>query len=1000
MKKIFLGFGLCWFISGSCCSGQSLNTGVIQAVRTKQAPVIDGNLNDECWKKAARIDTFVRMNGKPLEKQWTTVFILYDDDALYLAFECRHPEIARMKTTCTKRDQEICMDDSVEIFLDPGRTQSDYYHFMVNSKGVYYDAFGYRQGSVYNAEGNAQFPLKTSIGESAWYLEMALPYSIFSFPAEMKNTWGINFCRNMPGFAPLSQAFPTGEGFHVPGKFGVLSNIDVDFSQYCYAIENIKVEGFLTDEGKKMVQLLGTIINLTGKNQENTLVANLTSIQTSRSFFEEKNISMEPNKLVRFTLPFTSAPPDRYQVCLQIKNEKGKIVRQVWKDVSSETSCSNLILKYPSYRNALYATMKDTVIQTVFSINCNDVLIEKLLYNYTVSDDAGKTIIKKENIKPVQKSDNIISFDARNFPSGRYNLKVSLFLSGKNVSENTLEFFKYPESASEVRIDTDGTLVVGGKRFFPIGLHGVSPWTVRTGDLDAIASAGFNTISDASSDPRWLDELAKRNLKLFLYDIGIWGPWCMEKSKQYLEQGIKKVEGIRNSPVLLAYYFGDEPDIHPTWSLEGLVEGYKKMKEIDPYHPVKPVVTSPGAYYQGIYRSFTDILGIDPYLYPYYENPELNARKLISVIEKVKAAVEIGGTKQPVWVDPQIFDMRAWEQRYHKNEIFPGRMPYLKEQRYTVYRSIIEGAKGFQFWSWYHDYANPNFNPAAWEMLRALAGEMSYLHDVLVSEEKPEAVVTVAEKNISLKTLSHKNNIFIIATNDSSDKVKAHFSVKGTKTKQFFVLSENRSVNLVKDKFTDTFGLFDVHIYTDRMVPKGTLVMEKMLKDKLFAEEPKKDKDPKNLCWEGNGAKISSSHLYHSFKDSPVFAIDGDVRTCWFTRRWGFYAGPVKPEDDAWVKRLKETWKNDWLQIDFPKEVRISRIEIVSWLPKYYPDPINVLSDYEIQYLQGKEWKTLLASKGNTQEKITHKFSPITTSSIRLVVTSGLYVAEIRAYEQ
>ncbi|HOJ39842.1 MAG TPA: hypothetical protein PK644_05185, partial [bacterium] len=210
--------------------------------------------------------------------------------------------------------------------------------------------------------------------------------------------------------------------------------------------------------------------------------------------------------------------------------------------------------------------------------------------------------------------------------------------------------------------------------------------------------------------------------------------------------------------------------------------------------------------------------------------------------------------------------------------------------------------------------------------------------------------------------------------------------------------SENRYVILEKSSFTDTFEPFGVHIYTDRFLPKGTLIMEKMLKDALFAAEPKKDKDPKNLCWEGNNAKISSSWTYLSFKDSPVFAIDGDIRTCWFTRRWGFYAGPVQPDDGAWVKRLKETWKNDWLQITFPREVTIGRLEIISWLPKYYPDPVNVLSDYEVQYLQGKDWVTFLAGTGNVKERIVHKFPEIKTSCIRLVVTKGLYVAEIRAY--
>ncbi|MCX7706222.1 MAG: discoidin domain-containing protein [bacterium] len=973
---------------------------IVRAIKTHKPPVIDGDL-EELWKNAAKIDTFVTLKGKPISKQWTTVYLLYDDNALYIAFECRHPDISKMKTTCTKRDQEICLDDSVEIFIDPGRTKSDYYHFMINSNGVYYDAFGYRAGSVYNAEWNAEFPLKTKIDKNAWYLEMALPYAIFDITPETGSIWGINFCRNMPGFADsLSQAFPTIDGFHIPEKFGVILGLNVDFSKYCYTVEDLKAEGFLTADGQQVVQVKGKIHNMSGKKQENNLTINIFSTTTGKTYQEKKKIFMEPGKAMYFSIPFTGAAPDRYQVCVQIKNQTDEPLKIFWKTISSQSTVSNLILKYPSYRNAFYATMKDKVLRAILNINCDESLLKKLKYSYAVIDKDEKKLLEKEKLSPMRTSGNSIAFDTKNFPYGQYTLNVSLFLEGKKIDENHISFFRYPASPSEVRIAEDGVLVVNGKRFFPIGLHGVNPWTAKTGDLDAIASAGFNTISDTSSDETWLKELSKRNLKLFCYDFNVWEPWCIKEKEKYLEDGLKTVERLKNSPVLLAYFFGDEPEIHPNWSLEGLIKGYQKMKKIDPYHPVTPVVTSPGAYYQEIFRSFNDILGINPYLYPNYDNPDLNSRRLMGVIEKVKAAVEIGGTKQPVWVDPQIFDMRAWEQRFHPGEIFPGRMPYLKEQRYTVYRSIIEGAKGFLFWSWFHDYANPNLNPAAWEMLRALAGEMNYLHDILVSEEKPDTVVSVNNEKISTKILKHLNNVFIIAANDSPQKSTARFSLKGKNIKILNVVSENRSLTLQKNCFTDTFEPFGVHIYTDRDISKGTLIMEKMLKDPLFASEPKKDKNPKNLCWEGNGAKISSSWTYHSFKDSPVFAIDGDIRTCWFTRRWGPNAGPVREDDEIWIKRLKETWKNDWLQIDFPEEVTIGRIEMISWLPRYYPDPVNVLSDYEIQYQQGKNWTTLLKNTGNKKEKVVHTFPQIKTSSIRLIVTKGLYVAEIQAYEK
>jgi hypothetical protein len=213
------------------------------------------------------------------------------------------------------------------------------------------------------------------------------------------------------------------------------------------------------------------------------------------------------------------------------------------------------------------------------------------------------------------------------------------------------------------------------------------------------------------------------------------------------------------------------------------------------------------------------------------------------------------------------------------------------------------------------------------------------------------------------------------------------------------VISEAREVTLSENRFSDTFEPFGVHLYTTRH-PLPPLVMEKVLRDPLLSQEPKKERDPDNLAGEGNGARASSSYPYISFQDSPAFAIDGDPRTCWFTQRWGPNAGPVRPEDEDWIKNLKQTWQNDWLRVDFPRPVEVGRIEIVSWRPRYYPDPVNVLSDYEIQYLQGQEWPPLLKKQGNDQERITHTFSPVTTSGLRLIVTGGLYVAELKAYRR
>ena len=67
----------------------SLKYKIVYASRCSQPPVIDGMLDDASWNLAIPIDEFFQIEpiefGAPSEK--TLVKVLYDDQALYIAFE-------------------------------------------------------------------------------------------------------------------------------------------------------------------------------------------------------------------------------------------------------------------------------------------------------------------------------------------------------------------------------------------------------------------------------------------------------------------------------------------------------------------------------------------------------------------------------------------------------------------------------------------------------------------------------------------------------------------------------------------------------------------------------------------------------------------------------------------------------------------------------------------------------------------------------------------------
>src|SRR4029453_8598274 len=92
----------------------------LRATRLSTPPVIDGALDDEAWT-GAPLPTDKWLSYNPLHgdsvAQQTSVWVGYDNDALYFAFRCDDPEPSRIKTSITRRDN-IWSDDWVGLSLD------------------------------------------------------------------------------------------------------------------------------------------------------------------------------------------------------------------------------------------------------------------------------------------------------------------------------------------------------------------------------------------------------------------------------------------------------------------------------------------------------------------------------------------------------------------------------------------------------------------------------------------------------------------------------------------------------------------------------------------------------------------------------------------------------------------------------------------------------------------------------------------------------------------
>lgn len=192
------------FVVTVCCSfylSYSQSKTLI-AVRTLQAPQIDGKLDDEVWNQSAVANNFVQYNPifGDAASVATDVRMLYDNSAIYIgAYLYDDPK--KIRKQITARDGEGQQDvDYFSVFFDTYHDQQNGYQFLVTSANVQSDAklspsVNPKYSNYGDKAWDAVWQSKTSITNNGWIVEMRIPYLSLRFPNKDIQTWGIQFLR-------------------------------------------------------------------------------------------------------------------------------------------------------------------------------------------------------------------------------------------------------------------------------------------------------------------------------------------------------------------------------------------------------------------------------------------------------------------------------------------------------------------------------------------------------------------------------------------------------------------------------------------------------------------------------------------------------------------------------------------------------------------------------------------------------------------------------------
>ena len=232
--------------------------GGIKAVRSAQAPKIDGLLDDPAWTGVAAVDGFRMVEPRPGEdpSERTEARVLYDDHNLYIGVVCFDSEPGHISANSMAHDSggggggyggyggyghhgsSISSDDVVRVLLDQFQDKRNAYLFFVNPRGARGEGLIYAGSSSLNWDGI--WEAKSRRIDQGWSTEIRIPFKTISFRPGL-SVWGINIERTiarkqetnrLSGTTRDSNFNNPNEAAPLPGIEGIKQGLGITFRPY------------------------------------------------------------------------------------------------------------------------------------------------------------------------------------------------------------------------------------------------------------------------------------------------------------------------------------------------------------------------------------------------------------------------------------------------------------------------------------------------------------------------------------------------------------------------------------------------------------------------------------------------------------------------------------------------------------------------------------------------------------------------------------------------
>jgi hypothetical protein len=185
MKKTILLLSLSYIFCINVLAQSRFPQEPITVKYTTEKIKIDGLLEEPIWQTAQSGGAYYQYfpSDTLKSKHPTDIYFAFDDKNLYLAARC-HTIGRNYVITSNRRDYRAGSNDNLSFVFDTFDDKTNAFLFGMNAIGVMREALIYNGGSdneFFNTFWDNKWQGATSIGDSVWVCEMAIPFSTLRY---------------------------------------------------------------------------------------------------------------------------------------------------------------------------------------------------------------------------------------------------------------------------------------------------------------------------------------------------------------------------------------------------------------------------------------------------------------------------------------------------------------------------------------------------------------------------------------------------------------------------------------------------------------------------------------------------------------------------------------------------------------------------------------------------------------------------------------------------